>query len=118
MSEAMAKRSSAIASLSRCFGWVVFCLTFLAWRRISFWVLGSFFLLLVFPILIFFLFQFHHCLRHNPDALRSEQYHLKRMQIERELVGDRVTKELEITENDEVAQQPCETATKRKAKTA
>jgi CHASE2 domain-containing sensor protein len=62
----------------------------------SSWVIATFLFIMVAGC-IFYGAVFWHCLRNNPDLLRSEKMVLQKLAIEKQFLGDNITGEFEET---------------------
>jgi len=60
------------------------------------WVLGALFVLVVLTVLCF-LGAYGYLVVRNPDALRTEKFHLRKLAIEKNLIGDSLTGLRDVT---------------------
>lgn len=90
-SEASAKgaRSTALHALQWVIGMVLVAMTLMHFAGAPFWLLVTLILILGVFLLVF-LGAYIYLLIRNPDALRSEQFTLSKIALEKGLVGDSV----------------------------
>lgn len=100
LSEATAKgaRSTALHSLQWMLGILLSALPMIIWAKGPSWLLiGIGCSALV--VLTLFVFAYTYLLLNQPDALRSEQFSLSKLAIEKGLIGDNVAGLIQISES-------------------
>lgn len=107
LSEATAKgaKSTALHSLQWMLGILLSALPMIIWAGGPNWLLigiGCSALL----ILGLFMFAYVYFLLRHPDALRSEQFTLSKLAIEKGLVGDNITGLIQITDSRQTVSSP------------
>ena len=83
-------RSTALHSLQWALGLLLACLPPLLLAKAPEWLIGLVIALVV-AVLLVFLVAYVYLLLRNPDALRSEEFSLSKMAMERGLVGDNLS---------------------------
>lgn len=86
-SDASGSKSTVLKSLTWFIGLILATLVALALKDAAMWILILIATLLVSAVILFF-YVYVYCLKHNPDALRSEGYSIKKMAIEKGFYGD------------------------------
>jgi hypothetical protein len=89
-SSAKGARSTALHSLQWALGLLLASLPTLAWAKAQDWLFVLIIGMIVFVLLVF-LGAYIYLLLRNPDALRSEEFSLSKMAMEKGLVGDNIS---------------------------
>lgn len=97
-SDASGSRSTILKPLIWLIGVLLGVFLTLIFAEADLWLHIIIILLIVAAIGLYF-YVYYYCLRHNPDALRSESFTIRKLQIEKGIFGDSNTGYLPYEQN-------------------
>lgn len=97
-SDASGSRSTILKPLIWLIGVLLGVFLTLIFAEADLWLHIIIILLIVAAIGLYF-YVYYYCLRHNPDALRSESFTIRKLQIEKGIFGDSNTGNLPYEQN-------------------
>ncbi len=98
-SDASGSKSTILKPLTWLIGILFGVLLTLAYMKADIW-LTVIMVLLIIAIIILYIYVYCYCLHHNSDALRSESFSIRKMEIEKGMYGDSNTGLLERPSNN------------------